>query len=111
MPPVIAPRIRSVQKMLRTKVIDGFLVTSMKNVRYLSGFAGSSGFLLVTKSGALFVTDFRYQEQAERQVVCSRNYYRTRQAVEPDPGTSQEIWDCAARVRDFGEFCPVSAAE
>jgi len=68
MPPVNAPRIRSVQKMLRTKGVDGFLVTSMKNVRYLSGFDGSSGFLLITKGKAFFVTDFRYQEQAERQV-------------------------------------------
>jgi len=71
MPPVISQRIRAVQKMMRTRGVDGFLVTSIKNVRYLSGFTGSSGFLLVTKSGAFFLTDFRYQEQAEKQVVSA----------------------------------------
>jgi Xaa-Pro aminopeptidase len=48
--------------------INGFLVTDLKNVRYLSGFTGSSGFLLISKSRNVFVTDFRYQEQAKQEV-------------------------------------------
>jgi len=39
----------------------------MVNVRYLSGFRGSSGFLLVAKDRNVFVTDFRYEEQARRE--------------------------------------------
>jgi Xaa-Pro aminopeptidase len=46
---------------------EGFLVTNMHNVRYLTGFTGSSGFVLVTKSGGVFGTDFRYREQALRE--------------------------------------------
>ncbi|MEJ2182049.1 MAG: aminopeptidase P family protein [Nitrospirota bacterium] len=48
--------------------VDAFLVTRMPNVRYLSGFTGSSGFLLVTPGERLFVTDSRYALQAREQV-------------------------------------------
>jgi Xaa-Pro aminopeptidase len=48
--------------------IDGFLVTDIRNIRYLLGFTGSSGFLLITKDYPIFVTDFRYQEQAKREI-------------------------------------------
>lgn len=48
--------------------IDGFLVTDMNNVRYLTGFTGTSGFLLITKTRHVFVTDFRYKEQSDREV-------------------------------------------
>lgn len=40
------------------------LVTDMKNVRYLTGFTGSSAALLVSKNEQALVTDFRYREQA-----------------------------------------------
>lgn len=71
MAPVAAQRIRSLQKLLRAKALDGFLVTALRNVRYLTGFSGSSGFVLITRTGAVFVTDFRYQEQAGNQVVAA----------------------------------------
>lgn len=48
--------------------IDGLLITDLANVRYLSGFTGSAGFLMITKRHFIFVTDFRYQEQARKQV-------------------------------------------
>ncbi|MDF1502701.1 Xaa-Pro peptidase family protein [Roseisolibacter sp. H3M3-2] len=49
--------------------LDALLVTGLPNVRYLTGFAGSSALLLVTHRGeAVLVTDFRYQTQAPEQV-------------------------------------------
>ena len=50
------------------KGIDGLLVTDINNVRYFTGFRGSSGFLLITKTANFFVTDFRYKEQAGCEV-------------------------------------------
>jgi Xaa-Pro aminopeptidase len=50
------------------KKTQGFLVTTVINVRYLSGFTGSSGFILIAKNKSIFVTDFRYKEQAEREL-------------------------------------------
>ncbi|MHB0914275.1 MAG: M24 family metallopeptidase [Thermoleophilia bacterium] len=47
---------------------DSLLVSSIINVRYLTGFTGSSGCVLITPRQRLFFTDFRYRQQAEAQV-------------------------------------------
>ncbi|HLA67614.1 MAG TPA: aminopeptidase P family protein [Acidimicrobiia bacterium] len=51
---------------LRTRIDAPLLVSKAPNLRYLTGFTGSNGFLLVRPSGgAVFVTDGRYGEMAE----------------------------------------------
>ncbi len=47
--------------------IDGLIVTSGKNRRYLSGFTGSSGVLVISEKEAKLITDFRYMDQAAEQ--------------------------------------------
>jgi len=47
--------------------LDALLVTSRPNIRYLTGFSGSAGVAVATRSGQLLVTDFRYDEQARQQ--------------------------------------------
>jgi Xaa-Pro aminopeptidase len=47
--------------------IDGILITSQYNRRYMTGFTGSSGVAIITADNALFITDFRYTEQAAEQ--------------------------------------------
>lgn len=47
--------------------IDGMLITNPYNRRYISGFTGTAGVVLVSKDRALFITDFRYVEQAQKQ--------------------------------------------
>jgi Xaa-Pro aminopeptidase len=44
------------------------LVTRLPNVRYLSGFTGSNGTLVLTPGGGAFLTDGRYEEQGAREV-------------------------------------------
>jgi Xaa-Pro aminopeptidase len=44
--------------------LDGVLVTSLPNIRYLTGFAGSNALLFVTPRAVHLITDFRYQTQA-----------------------------------------------
>ncbi|MDA7026985.1 Xaa-Pro peptidase family protein [Bacillus sp. CLL-7-23] len=48
--------------------IEGLLVTSQVNLRYITGFTGSSGLAVISEDRAVFITDFRYTEQAKRQV-------------------------------------------
>ncbi len=48
--------------------IDGLLVTSLPNIRYLTGFSGSSALLFVTARDVLLITDFRYQTQIGEEV-------------------------------------------
>lgn len=62
--------------------VDGLLVTSLANVRYLTGFSGSSALLLVSQREALLITDFRYQTQAAEEVGDS-----ARVLIEP-----QSLW-------------------
>ena len=47
---------------------DALVVTTLPNVRYLTGFAGSAGLLVVTPTGALLTTDGRYRTQSSEQV-------------------------------------------
>src|SRR3954465_8782318 len=54
--------------LLRQRELDCLLVSNLVNVRYLTGFTGTNGACIVTPEERLFVTDFRYVEQAEDQV-------------------------------------------
>jgi Xaa-Pro aminopeptidase len=49
--------------------VDGFLVNGLTNVRYLTGFTGSNGQVLVTGEAGVFFTDGRYTEQARHEVA------------------------------------------
>ena len=50
--------------------LDALLVTHPPNVRYLTGFTGSNGMLLLHDRGAILFTDPRYRVQAGREVSC-----------------------------------------
>jgi Xaa-Pro aminopeptidase len=49
--------------------IDVLLVTGLVNVRYLTGYTGSNGIALVGPQARVFITDFRYLEQAGEEVL------------------------------------------
>src|ERR1700736_1834889 len=48
--------------------VDLMLITGLCNVRYLTGYTGSNGLAVVGPQTRVFVTDFRYVEQAAEQV-------------------------------------------
>lgn len=60
-------RIVQVRNLLVEKDVEGILLSKPENRRYASGFTGSAGFVLITQEEALFLTDFRYLEQAAIQ--------------------------------------------
>jgi Xaa-Pro aminopeptidase len=60
-------RIRRLQAQLAKLRVDYLLVTHMPNVRYLCGFTGSSGALLLGEQGAALFTDGRYTMQAKQE--------------------------------------------
>ncbi len=53
---------------LATTRFDGLLISHLPNIRYLCGFTGSAGLLLVEESGSVFFTDVRYDTQAHEEV-------------------------------------------
>lgn len=61
-------RVQKCQAQLERNKLDGFLITDPINRRYMSGFTGTAGIVVITLSKAFFITDFRYREQAHQQV-------------------------------------------
>ncbi len=51
------------------KRLGGLLVTDMLNIRYLTGFTGSTAVLFIGVKRILFFTDFRYKYEAERSLA------------------------------------------
>ena len=66
-PPVSRDRFAALRQAMRDRDLDRALITSPEHVRYLSGFTGSSGWLMVGDDECVLITDFRYQEQAARE--------------------------------------------
>ncbi|MBI4725989.1 aminopeptidase P family protein [candidate division TA06 bacterium] len=66
-------RINGIRKALAAQKADGIIITSLINIRYLTGYTGSSGLLWISKRQAVFFTDFRYQEQVKREVKGARS--------------------------------------
>ena len=60
-------RLEKLRNILAGRELDALLVSTAENRRYLSGFHGSAGYLLISAEGAYLATDFRYIEQAASQ--------------------------------------------
>ena len=74
--------------------LDSILVTHLLNVRYLSGFTGTNGACVITAEERLFITDFRYVEQAQDQV----------RGFSPVRGERDLLADLAGRARGRAGF-------
>jgi Xaa-Pro aminopeptidase len=79
----VAGRIPRVRERFDDAGITAMLVTRLPNVRYLTGFTGSAGMLLIRPVDAVLVTDGRYRDQAAEQIAASGAPARV------DVGTSQ----------------------
>jgi len=79
-------RLDSVRKSLDENGLDGLLITSPVNRRYVTGFTGTAGAAVITEDDARFITDFRYTEQAAEQA-------RGFQVVEHKQLIEQELKD------------------
>lgn len=65
-------RIEKLKVRLSNKKLDGIYVTNITNVRYLTGFTGSAGSILIVGEQQHFFTDGRYIEQSKEQVKNSK---------------------------------------
>jgi Xaa-Pro aminopeptidase len=63
----VSKRVAAVRERLETEGLDALLVSGPENRRYLSGFTGTAGTVLITARGSWFITDFRYVDQAKQQ--------------------------------------------
>src|SRR5580698_10614577 len=65
-----AARRQTVVAGLAARKLDAMLVAFSPNLRYLSGFTGSHGNLLVTPGRSILFTDPRYQIQSVQETTC-----------------------------------------
>ncbi|TVL98903.1 MAG: hypothetical protein CV087_20055 [Candidatus Brocadia sp. WS118] len=60
--------LNNIKQTLREENVDGFLITSAVNIRYVTNFTGSESILLITPGCDYLFTDFRYVEQARQDI-------------------------------------------
>jgi Xaa-Pro aminopeptidase len=65
-------RLTKLQTAFDRNHLDVLLVTHLPNIRYLCGFTGTSGALVVSETKSAFITDGRYTEQARAEVQGAR---------------------------------------
>jgi Xaa-Pro aminopeptidase len=65
-------RLKKLQTVFELNSLDALLVTHPPNIRYLCGFTGTSGVLVVSEGKSVFFTDGRYTEQARAEVQGAR---------------------------------------
>jgi Xaa-Pro aminopeptidase len=65
------PRVHRIRNDLRSAGLDALLVTHLPNIRYLTGFAGTAGAVVVGASRCLLLADFRYATTA-RELIADR---------------------------------------
>jgi len=60
-------RLKQFREKMTATELDGFVVTNIFSIRYLSGFSGSTASMFVTLDEAMLITDFRYDKQANSE--------------------------------------------
>jgi Metallopeptidase family M24./Creatinase/Prolidase N-terminal domain. len=58
---------KRVQEIIKKLNIDAVLISNGNNMRYVSGFAGETGYLYISGKRHAVITDFRYTYQAEAE--------------------------------------------
>ncbi|NEU29611.1 aminopeptidase P family protein [bacterium LRH843] len=61
-------RLEALRSKFHEYEIDSLLITSSPNRQYMTHFSGTAGVALISETKAIFITDFRYMEQAKEQV-------------------------------------------
>ncbi|MFD2672751.1 M24 family metallopeptidase [Marinicrinis sediminis] len=64
-----AARIERLRTEMKKNELSAYLISNSYNRRYISGFTGSAGWVLITLDRAILLTDFRYMTQAPQQAV------------------------------------------
>jgi Xaa-Pro aminopeptidase len=67
-------RVERLRAQLDEAQLDALLVSNASNRRYLSGFTGSAGSLIISRDEVVLATDFRYWEQSGGQSPAFRLY-------------------------------------
>ncbi len=99
MPDARERRLANLAALLTREQLDGLLVTGGANIRYLTGFSGSSGLLFVSHRDRALITDYRYVAQSASEVGAIARVIIEEQSLWS--GLWQQIAALPARVVGF----------
>jgi Xaa-Pro aminopeptidase len=94
---VLINRVAAAREYLESLNLDAFLFTNLSNIRYITGFTGSEGVLVLTREDGWFLTDSRYTTQATAEV----SGFRIVDFREKIREVSSALTDCGARRAGF----------
>jgi Xaa-Pro aminopeptidase len=74
-------RLAALASSIESAHLDGLLLGGPANIRYLTGFSGTSALLLVTQRQRVIITDFRYETQVADEVGDAARIVVERQSL------------------------------
>jgi Xaa-Pro aminopeptidase len=92
----VEQRLTALRTAMQAGGLEALLVLRPENRRYLSGFTGSTAYLLITQEEALLLTDFRYLGQAAAEAP----HFRVVEFKQPLDGVREEL--TKQNVRQLG---------
>ena len=85
-------RVQRLRKIIVSEKLDAILIFGLINIRYLCGFTGTDGVLLISSTESIFMTDSRYVEQAKVEVSATRiECYKTKLKTTADTLACQKF--------------------
>lgn len=82
----IANRVAKVRAAMAALKLPALLVTNFKDVSWLTGFEGDDSYVLLTPGETVLISDFRYQEQIEKESPWVRAVMRSKAIMEEAAG-------------------------
>lgn len=98
-------RIGALRRRLTRSGLSGLLITHLADIRYLTGFTGSSAALAVARRTASLFTDGRYKTQAAEEVTAPQVAI---QIGSTPPAVAAVQWLAAQRGVTFAAFDPAT---
>ncbi len=90
-------RFSRVRRVIAEAGIDALLVSHLPNVRYLTGFAGTAGSLVVAPARAVLVVDFRYATAASELAEAAGAFDVVVAETNPDDTLTAVLRELACR--------------
>jgi Xaa-Pro aminopeptidase len=89
----IVSRLDRARVEMRSSSINALVVTHLPNIRYLTGFAGTAGVVVLTGQACYLIVDFRYQSVARALVAADVELSRNVTVVNPPRSYDETLVD------------------
>ena len=111
--PSVMLRLSNARTAIRSLALDALVVSHLPNIRYLTGFSGTAGLVVLTAAECLLIVDFRYRAAAKTLVASHTALAEHITVVVPEQSYDETLTDVlrglgARRIGVEGAWMPVS---